>query len=136
MRFTVPQFIEHESPIVGPLTFRQFIYIGTAGAACFFLYFTLAKKNFFLFILVSILLLSVGSALAFLKIGNRGLPTILMNFFRFSISPKMYIWKKTDKPVEVLKKEIKKEGVPETVLRVAGESQLKKLSTKVETKNP
>lgn len=134
MRFTVPQFIEHESPIIWIMTFRQFIYVGTAGAVCFFLYFTLAKKNFPLFILISVLLLSAGSALAFLKIGGRGLPTILMNFFRFSISPKIYIWKKTDKPVEVLKKEIKKEGIPETTLKAAGESRLNKLSTKVETK--
>lgn len=135
MRFTVPQFIEHETKIVGPLTFKQFIYIGAAGAVVFFLYFSLAKKNFLLFLLVSIVLMLMGTTLAFLKIGGRGLPTIIMNFFHFSISPKMYIWKKTDKPVEVLKKEIKKTGVPETILKVAGESQLKKLSTRVETKN-
>lgn len=135
MRFTVPQFIEHESPIVGPLTFRQFIYVGSAGVACFFLYFTLAKKNFPLFIIISVFLLSIGISLAFLKIGGRGLPTILMNFLRFSVTPKMYIWKKTDKPVAVFKKEIKKEGVKETPLKAVRESQLNKLSTKVETKN-
>lgn len=135
MRFTVPQFIEHESPVVWFMTFRQFTYIGAAGAVCFFLYFSLAKENFTLFLLVSAALLATGSALAFLKIGGRGLPTILLNFLRFFISPKVYIWKKTDKPVAVLKKEVKKEGVPEAVLKVAGESQLKKLSTKVETKS-
>lgn len=77
-----------------------------------------------------------GAALAFLKIGGRGLPTILANFFRFSVSPKTYIWKKTEQKVEVLKRtEIKKEEGKELPLRPAGESQLKKLSTKVETQN-
>ncbi|MBI4101373.1 MAG: PrgI family protein [Candidatus Nealsonbacteria bacterium] len=134
MRFTVPQFIERESPIVGPLTFRQFVYIGTAGGVSFLLYFSLGKSNFFAFILIAIALLIVGAALAFLKIGGRGLPTIVANFFRFFISPKMYIWKKTEKPIEVIKREVKKEGLAETPLRVAGPSQLKKLSVQVETK--
>lgn len=134
MRFTVPQFIERESPIVGPLTFRQFIYIGTAGGISFLLYFSLGKSNFFTFILITTALLVAGAALAFIKIGGRELPTIVANSFRFFISPKMYIWKKTDKPVEVMKKEIKKAGVAEAPLRVAGSSQLKKLSTQVETK--
>lgn len=134
MRFTVPQFIEHETPIVGPLTFRQFIYVGSAGAVCFFLYFTLAKTNFVLFLMISGILLTIGAALAFVKIGGRGLPVILLNFLRFTVSPKMYIWKKTDKPVEILKKEIKKEIKSEMTFKTASESHLNKLSARVETK--
>jgi len=35
MRYTVPQFIEHEAKIIGPLTFKQFTYLAMAGAGCF-----------------------------------------------------------------------------------------------------
>lgn len=135
MRFTVPQFIEHEAKIIGPLTFRQFLYIGFATAISFILYFSLAKKNFFLFVLIVIVLFLVASALAFLKIGGRGIPTIIKNFFVFSISPKMFLWRKGSMPMASIKEvKIKKEENKKTpALKAAGESQLNKLSTKVET---
>lgn len=133
MRFTVPKFIEHEAKIVGPLTFRQFIFIGMAGGICFILYFTVSFSIF----LTAVLVLEGGAiALAFLKIGGRSLPTILGNFLKFSVSPKMYIWKKTEASIKVFKKEeIKKEGVEDELpLKIAEKSQLKKLRTQIETK--
>ncbi len=41
MEFQVPQFTEHEAKILGPLTFRQIIYVGTGGGIGLFLYHTL-----------------------------------------------------------------------------------------------
>jgi len=135
MRFTVPQFIERESRIIGPLTFRQFTYLGLTAAVCFVLYFYLGKINFLAFLLITITLATLALALAFLKIGGQSLPIILKNFLMFFISPKIFIWRKKTPPVEVFKKEIKKEKVKEPpALKVAGESQLRKLSTQVETK--
>lgn len=135
MRFTVPQFIEYEAKIIGPLTFRQFVYVGIAGAICFVFYFI---APFYIF-LISCLFLGVFSlALAFLKIGGRTLPTILGNFLRFSLSSKIYIWKKTEAPVMVFKKEVRKKEEAtdkETLpLKIAEKSQLKKLRTQIETK--
>jgi hypothetical protein len=133
MRFTVPQFIEHEAKIVGPLTFKQFIFFLLAGAVCFILYFIVPFSIF----LIACILLGVGAIiLAFLRIGGRPLPTILGNFLKFSISPKMFIWKKTEAPIMVFKKEeIKKEEAEEELpLKIAEKSQLKKLRTKIEIK--
>ena len=133
MRFTVPKFIEHEAKIVGPLTFRQFIFIGMAGGICFILYFTVPFSIF----LPAALVLGVGAiTLAFLKIGGRTLPTILGNFLKFSVSPKMFIWRKIETPIKIFKKEkIKKEAVEEELpLKIAERSQLKKLRTQIETK--
>ena len=139
MRFTVPQFIEYEAKIVGPLTFKQFIYVGIAGAVCFVFYFTLP---FYLF-LISCFVLGVGAlAFAFIKIGGRSLPTILANLLRFSLTPKMYIWRKKEEPVTVYKKggpsplksgatEGKEEGLP---LKIAEKSRLKKMKIQIETK--
>jgi len=133
MRFTVPQFIEMEAKIVGPLTFRQFIFIGIAGAICFVLYFTFP---FSLFLLATIVLGSGAVAFAFLKIGGRGLPTILGNFLKFSLAPKIYLWGKKEVPTEVFKKEMAKaeEKKEELPLKIAEKSQLKKLRTQIETK--
>jgi len=67
MEFTVPKFIEKEARIVGPLTFKQFIFIGAAGAISIFVYFVLP---FYLFIIAVIILLGGSFALAFLKMGK------------------------------------------------------------------
>ena len=133
MRFTVPKFIEHEPKIVGPLTFKQFTFIGVAGAVCFILYFTVP---FFIFLTASLILGGGAIVLAFLKIGGRSLPAILGNFLKFNISPKIYIWKKVESPIRVFKKEeVKKEGMEEELpLKIAEKSQLKKLRTQIETK--
>lgn len=134
MRFTVPQFIEYEAKIVGPLTFRQFVYIGIAGAICFILYFSVPFSMF----LIACFVLGIGAlSLAFLKIGGRSLPVILTNFLRFSLTPKMYIWRKKEQLVTVFKKEeAKKEEKTEEELplKIAEKSQLKKLHTQIETK--
>jgi len=131
MRFTLPQFIEHEPKIVGPLTFRQFSFIGVAAAICFILYYTVPFSVF----LIACLILGGGAmALAFLRIGGRSLPTILGNFLKFSVSPKIFIWRKIEAPIKVFKKErIKKEEAEEELpLKIAERSQLKKIRTQIE----
>jgi len=134
MRFTVPQFIEYEAKVVGPFTFKQFVYVGLAGAVCFVIYFSAPFSVF----LISCLVLGGGAmSFAFLKIGGRSLPSILGNFLKFSISPKIYIWRKKEAPVMVFKKEAKKEKeeIKEGIsLKIAEKSQLKKLRTQIETR--
>ena len=76
--------------------------------------------------------------MAFVKIGGRSLPVILGNFFKFNLTPKIYIWRKTETPIRVVKKEKKPsfakatEGEEELPLKIAEKSQLKKLGTKIE----
>lgn len=133
-QYTVPKFIEHKAKIVGPLTFQQFIYIGIAGAVCFFLYFTVP---FYFFALASLVIMLVGAGLAFGQVGGRSLPTVLKNFLTFSFGPKIYLWKKkTGLPPkfkeERVRPELKKPD--ETPFPAAiGKSKLKDLSTHIET---
>lgn len=133
MRFTVPKFIEHEAKIVGPLTFKQFAFIGFAGSVCFALYFI---APFSIFILACLILGGGSVALAFFKIGGRSLSTVTGHFLKFSVSPKMYIWKKSGVPMKIFKKkEVKKKKEEEELpLKIAANSQLKKLRTQIETK--
>lgn len=137
MQFTVPQFIEHEAKIVGPLTFKQFTYVGFAAAICFVLYF-LAPFSIFL---LGVLVLGGGAlALAFVKVGGRSLPTIVANVFRYSVGQKGYIWKKKEEQKLVYKIESKPitqkaKEKEKFVLKIEGQSQLKKLHTQIETKS-
>lgn len=135
MEFTVPQFIEREPKIVGPFTFKQFIFIGIAGGICIFLFFTV---SLFVFIIMAIVLLGGAFALAFLKIGKTSLPVFIKNFFSFLFKPKIYLWKKKTSPPKFLKKEkvkVKKEEIEEeSKLKVSKGSRLDELFTRLETK--
>ena len=133
-QYTVPKFIEHKPKIVGPLTFPQFIFIGIAAAASFFLYFTVP---FFIFILGAVLLVGGAAALAFGNIGGKPLPEVLKNFFKFSFAPKLYLWKKKTGPPPKLIKEVKPgpgEAKEAPIPAIVGKSRLKDLSTQIETK--
>ena len=135
MNFEIPQFVEQEAKILGPLTFKQTFYVMTTGVIIFFLYFSLAKTNLFLFILITIFLSGTGLSFAFLKIQGYSLPALLKNLLSFSFSSKIYLWKQvTTIPKIIPKKEKpKKEKKEEPVLKIAEKSQLKKLAAKIET---
>ncbi|MBL7142391.1 MAG: PrgI family protein [Candidatus Pacebacteria bacterium] len=136
MRFTVPQFIEHEAKIVGPLTFKQFIFIGIAVGICFVFYFTFP---FTYFLMASMVLLSAAMGLAFLKVNGKALPILLFDFLKFSIAPKMYVWKKKERQVVVYKKselspeKPEEEKKEESHVRMVMRSRLKKMQTDIET---
>ena len=137
MRFQIPQFVERETKIFGPLTFKQFLYLGGAGAVIFVLYFTLAKTNFLLFCLITIFLIGGALIFAFLNIGGRSLLVVLGNFLFFFVSSKTYLWRKgriTPKLIKLEKKPKKEENVKEgPVLKISGKGRLEKLSTEIET---
>ena len=136
MQYIVPKFIGREPKIVGPFSFKQFIFIGIAGTISFVLYFMVPLS---VFILSCVVLGGSAFALAFLKIGGRSLPEILTHFFNFSISPKIYIWKKKEVPPPklILKKELKKIEPAKkigSIPKIAGKSRLKNLAARIETK--
>ncbi len=136
MEFVVPKFIEREAKIVGPFTFKQFIFIGVAGGLCLFLYFVLP---IFAFIIIAIILLGGAFALAFLKVEKTSLPIFIKNFFSFLSRPKIYLWEKKGIPPKILKKEKEIIKGEERIkkgpdLKVARDSKLSELFTRIETK--
>jgi len=96
MQFQVPQFIDIEDRIFGPLTFKQFIYIVGSGGIGFILYKTLP---FFLAILVALPIIALGMTLAFYKVNNKPFISILEASIRYFSAGKLYIWKKEPKKV-------------------------------------
>jgi len=130
MAFSFPQFIEREPRIVGPFSFKQFIFIGVAGAVCLFLYYTVP---FTTFIILAIFLLAGAFALAFLKIEKIPLPVFIRNLIFFLLRPKIYLWKKKIVPPKIFQ-EIK-EDKTKSVLKIAGKSRLKQLFSRLEIKH-
>ena len=107
MQFQVPQFIEVEDKIFGPLTFKQFIYVtGGAGAAY------LLWRLFPFFIAVP-LVMGVGgfaAALAFMQWNGRPFILGLENSFYYLIHGKLYLWNSERKPKKT-RFEAKKSGL-------------------------
>jgi hypothetical protein len=100
MRFQVPQFIEIEDKIFGPLTIKQFIYIAGGAGLCFILF------RFLPLILVVpliVVVLGFSFALAFYQINNKPLVYVLQNAIGYFFSSKLYLWKRKDKSPEKAK---------------------------------
>lgn len=98
MQFQVPQFIEIEDKIVGPLTFKQFLFlVGGGGAAFIFYQLPLWAAAKFFFVILSV---GIGAAFAFLKINNKSLLAIIEDAVMFYIGKKLYLWKKVAKQPE------------------------------------
>lgn len=91
MRFQVPQFIEIESKIFGPLTFKQFIYLAGGAGVVFLLYITLP---FFIAVMFIAPVAAFAVALAFYKVHNRPFIKVTESAFRYFTAPKIYVWKK------------------------------------------
>ncbi|MEK7194098.1 MAG: PrgI family protein [Patescibacteria group bacterium] len=91
MRFQVPQYIEVEDKIFGPLTFKQFVYIGGALGISAVLFSLLPK---IIAIPLSIPVIMLGAALAFFKVNDRPFALLVEDFIKFHIGSKLYIWKK------------------------------------------
>lgn len=92
MRFEVPQFIDIEDKIFGPLTWKQFLYLGGGigmGVALFLM-------NKILFVLIGLPLIGVALALAFFPVNGRPFSFFLEAFFGFIGSTKLYLWRRKE----------------------------------------
>ncbi|HEY5383200.1 MAG TPA: PrgI family protein [Candidatus Paceibacterota bacterium] len=90
MRYQVPQFIEIEDKIFGPLTFKQFIYLAGAGGLCL-LFFTLLPL--YLAVLCMIPFAALGAALAFYKVNGRPFIVAVEHAFGYFFGHKLYLWR-------------------------------------------
>jgi len=125
MRYQVPQFIEIEDKIFGPLTLKQFLYVTAAGALAFISW---SLLPLFLAILVGIPLVGFLLALAFYKFNDRPFITTVESAVKYFIGNKLYVWHKKDKTIEEAAKE-EESLIPESVyVPKLSDSKLKELS--------
>lgn len=89
MQFQVPQFIDIEDKIFGPLTLKQFLYLCGAGAVSFLLFFTLTVPVWIGF---SVVLMGFAAGLAFIRINGQPLSKMLVAAAEYIWLPKFYLW--------------------------------------------
>ena len=140
MQYRVPQFIEHEAKILGPLNIRQSLLVGGVIAACFFMYFSIGQTNFFLFLLIAGALVGVALAISFTKIEGQGLPTVMKNWTNFNVNPKIFLWKRKQSPVflstERIKREITVAPIDKSSLKVKQEGKIGEMIKKIDFEKP
>ncbi len=100
MRYQVPQFIEVEDKIFGPLTLKQFVYLAGGGGLCL-AFFTLLP--FFVFVILAIPVMGLSLALAFYRVNDRPFITAIEHAFGFYTNSKLYLWKQ--RPPELVQKQ-------------------------------
>lgn len=90
MQFQVPQFIDVEDRVVGPLTWKQFLYLAAGGGILFVLWFILTPLAW---IAVAIFVGGLAVAAAFIKVNGRPFLAFIGSVLGFAVKPRQYIWK-------------------------------------------
>jgi hypothetical protein len=89
LRFKVPQNIDIQDRILGPLTMVQFIYAVVGGGLCYAAFIAIPSPFSFIFIVPIALFVT---ALIFLKINERPFLDFMVSIIEFSSTPKQRIW--------------------------------------------
>ena len=94
MRYQVPQFIEIEDKIIGPLTIKQFVYLAGGAGMSFIIY---TYLPFYLALLLIVIVIPLALALAFYKVNHKPFIDFLESAFLFYTKQNLYIWKREEK---------------------------------------
>jgi hypothetical protein len=89
MQFEVPQFIEIEDKIIGPFTWRQFLYLGGGGGVAVVLFLT---TPFLVFFIVGLPMGLLAGALAFYPINNRPFSYFVEAIYNYFKRHRLYLW--------------------------------------------
>jgi len=88
-QFTVPQFIDVENKIFGPITTRQFLIFLSAAIIIAISY---KAFDFSLFLFVSIISFIIAVVFAFVKINGRPFHLFLLNLIQTIRRPSLRVW--------------------------------------------
>ncbi len=88
-QYQVPQFIDIEDRIIGPLTLKQFLYLAFGGAILFVTWFIF---KFFIWIIIAVPVIAAAVAFAFIKINDRPFVYFFLSFISYYLKPKLYLF--------------------------------------------
>ncbi len=131
-QFVVPQFIDIEDKILGPITTRQFLILLVIGMVVFlsFRYGDLA-----LFIFCLIFFGGGGLVLAFVKVNGQSFHYFLLNIIQTLRRPSQRVWHKTlgKKELDVLRKYVPEEPELKPEIKPVRRERIQDLSLLVNT---
>lgn len=90
-QFLVPQFIDVEDKVIGPVTVRQFIIMLVVGLMIFI---TFKLADFTLFAVLGLLEFAIGGTIAFLRINGQPFHFFLLNVLETGRNPRRRVWNK------------------------------------------
>lgn len=133
----MPQFIDVESKIIGPITVRQFILMLVAGLFIFIAY---KLSTFLFFIFEAVLIVAVFGVIAFVKINGQPFHYYILNLIQFLKRPALRVWNKkvSDEELKKIVKqkpklEMQKESIKKAHDKRVTTSKLAELSLIVNT---
>jgi len=88
-QFTVPQFIDVESKIIGPITTRQFLILLGAAVIVGISY---RLFDFSLFLTIAIVVVIIAALFSFVKINGRPFHFFVLNLVQTWRRPGMRVW--------------------------------------------
>ncbi len=98
-QFTVPQFIDNEDKIFGPLTARQFVILMVDLLTLFAIF---KMATFTTFLLIGIPLFAIGIIFAFARINGVAFHYFLLNLIVTFKKPRLRVWSKSYTDAELL----------------------------------
>ncbi len=107
MQYSVPQFVNIEDRIVGPLTGKQVLYllIGGATLLVFFTFF-----DFIFFALVALIVIPTTLIFAFYKPRGQTVATYILVVFNYLTIPHAYIWRREPRVAKFKRSQKKRVG--------------------------
>lgn len=122
MQFKVPQNIDMQDRIIGPLTLSQFFYLLFGGLIIYILFDKLVLGGLsFLFWILATPIGLLSFAMAFLKVNDRPFPYFFLAAIRFLSQPRQRVWRHSadappKKPIKTKKGNDSAPAVPQKSL--------------------
>lgn len=128
----MPQFIDVEDKIIGPITVRQFVLMVVAALIAFILYRSLSLLAFGISVALDV---GIFATLAFAKINGRPIHFFFVNLIQTYQRPNIRVWNKEVyvRDIKEVKSEIKEFAPKRAVKESVSHSRLDDLSLVVNT---
>jgi hypothetical protein len=98
IQYKVPQNIDMQDRVIGPLTMVQFLYAVFGGG---FAYISFSSFPSPINILAAFLIAAFTACIIFVKINERPFLSFLGNLISFSMTPRFRVWSKSTTPFKV-----------------------------------
>ncbi len=131
-RFVVPQFINVENKVIGPITVRQFLIFVGAAIILAILY---AILFFTYFVIFGVIVVGIAAVFAFAKVNGTQFHNFFLNIIQTSKKPGKRVWNNRALSVELKTvKNIKSDDKEPPQKKLYRRSRLADLSLVVDTK--
>lgn len=125
-KYIVPQFIDNENKILGPITVRQFMIV---LASVFLLFILYSIFPFAYFAIMAAIIIPIAATFAFVKINGQPFHLFAVNVLQTQMRPKIRVWNKEKSDAEI--RAYIKQGAPKETNQIMTPSKSRPDSTKL-----